>query len=818
MRVSRFLTTTIGAALAAVVLACGGGGDAGTGPTPTPTIALTAAPATLHVAAGQSGSVQINLARGGSYAGAVTLAASGAPNGVIVTPTPATLSGTTASSAVAITVASTAAVGTYPITITGTGAGVASDAETFALTVTAAAPQTQVLTVARAGTGAGTVTSTPNGIDCGTTCSAAFTSGANVTLTAAASTGSTFGGWSGACTGTSATCVVAMSQAQNVTATFSQNAVTFPLTVTTAGTGTGTVTSAPAGITCPTTCASNFTSGTLVTLTAAPSTDSFFGGWNGACAGTTPTCTVTVDQARTTNASFTRVTAQSFALAVAPTALTVQQGATATSQLTITRTNNFVGAVALGTTGAPNGLTVTANPVSVTGTTAAISVAAASTTAAGTYTITINGTSTGVAAQSTTLSVQVTQAPVGGTGNIAMRFAGCDAIDTPIWLAAQDGTGAWNRITADANGTYRFSIGTRGGVASVTRGATNYSLEVFYGSVAELSAIAAGNPCAAAPTGTKRLTGNVANAGAMDFITISLGAATTTVFGNTPPAFALDDVAAGPLDLLASRAALSETGLAVDKLIIRRGVNYATTVPTIDFTSGEAFDPIKRTITLAGLNGEEGFASVSYVTANGSGAPFFSGQAEGSTIDYFGIPASKQAAGDLHQLLVGAFASGANPTASRMSYGFFRDATDRTVTLGAALSPATVTSVATAPYARLRAQFASQADYNALATATFAQAARQATVSASAAYFGGTPATWDLAIPDLANVAGFDATWGLRTATQANWSVTALGGDFLTLSGQAPTDGALVKAASRSGNAAALRAYLGKRGVTLNAR
>ena len=108
-----------------------------------------------------------------------------------------------------------------------------------------------------------------------------------------------------------------------------------------------------------------------------------------------------------------------------------------------------------------------------------------------------------------------------------------------------------------------------------------------------------------------------------------------------------------------------------------------------------------------------------------------------------------------------------NATATRMSYGFFRAATDRTVSLGAALAPATVTSVATAPYARLRVQLASQADYNAFATATFAQSTRQATISASAAYFGGTPATWDLAVPDLAGVAGFDPTWGLRTGTQA---------------------------------------------------
>jgi hypothetical protein len=63
------------------------------------------------------------------------------------------------------------------------------------------------------------VTSSPTGISCGATCSASFASGTAVTLTAAAASGSTFTGWSGACSGTGA-CTVTMSAAQSVTATF----------------------------------------------------------------------------------------------------------------------------------------------------------------------------------------------------------------------------------------------------------------------------------------------------------------------------------------------------------------------------------------------------------------------------------------------------------------------------------------------------------------------------------------------------------------------------------------------------------------------
>ena len=47
-----------------------------------------------------------------------------------------------------------------------------------------------LLTVSKSG--AGTVTSVPGGIDCGTTCSAAYSSGTYVTLQAAAAGGNSF--------------------------------------------------------------------------------------------------------------------------------------------------------------------------------------------------------------------------------------------------------------------------------------------------------------------------------------------------------------------------------------------------------------------------------------------------------------------------------------------------------------------------------------------------------------------------------------------------------------------------------------------------
>ena len=157
------------------------------------------------------------------------------------------------------------------------------------------------LDVGKTGSGTGTVTSNVGGINCGATCSATYADGTLVTLTATASGGSAFNGWSGDCSGTSTTCVVTMSQARDVTADFGPP--THLLTVTKAGSGTGTVTSDVAGINCGATCSASFADGTLVTLTAAASSGSAFSGWSGDCSGT-GTCTVTMSAARNVTATF----------------------------------------------------------------------------------------------------------------------------------------------------------------------------------------------------------------------------------------------------------------------------------------------------------------------------------------------------------------------------------------------------------------------------------------------------------------------------------------------------------------------------------
>jgi Fe-S cluster biogenesis protein NfuA len=176
------------------------------------------------------------------------------------------------------------------------------------------------LSVSNAGTGSGTVSSSPAGISCGSTCSQGYAYGTPVTLTATPATGSTFTGWSGACSGTG-TCTVTTNDADSVTATFSL--VPETLTVAKSGTGSGTVTSSTAGISCGAVCSHSYPYGTTVTLTAAPATGSTFTSWSGACSGT-GTCTVTTQAASSVIAAFGLV----------PEALTVSKSGTGSGTVT----------------------------------------------------------------------------------------------------------------------------------------------------------------------------------------------------------------------------------------------------------------------------------------------------------------------------------------------------------------------------------------------------------------------------------------------------------------------------------------------------
>ena len=173
--------------------------------------------------------------------------------------------------------------------------------------------------------GGGVVTSNPTGIVCtSSTCTGSFPAGTQVALTAAPASGNTFSGWSGSCTGTGG-CTVAMSSDKSVTAVFAQPPKS-NYTLTVYVTGSGRVTSNPAGIDCQSgTCAATFARDTTVTLTASPSTGYFFGGWGSSCSGNGG-CSLRMNTDYTVGAGFSSTGGPTFPLTVS-----VGAGGTVTS-------------------------------------------------------------------------------------------------------------------------------------------------------------------------------------------------------------------------------------------------------------------------------------------------------------------------------------------------------------------------------------------------------------------------------------------------------------------------------------------------------
>ncbi len=169
------------------------------------------------------------------------------------------------------------------------------------------------LSIGFAGTGTGTVTTSLNGddgdiINCPGDCSDTYSfiagSPPSVNIFYAAAPGSVFAGSS--CGGS-----VSMSADRSCTATFNLAAGNFPVNVTTAGLGDGSI-SGP-GINCVRTagvqsgdCSESYLSGTAVTLNATPAGSSSFGGFSSDCTGAV--CNLIVNAAKAVTGTFNSTT------------------------------------------------------------------------------------------------------------------------------------------------------------------------------------------------------------------------------------------------------------------------------------------------------------------------------------------------------------------------------------------------------------------------------------------------------------------------------------------------------------------------------
>jgi len=162
-------------------------------------------------------------------------------------------------------------------------------AGTLALPAVLAAAAGPQATVSVTVTGSGRVQSSPGGVDCGSTCTAAFPLGSAVRLIATPSPGSYFAGWGGSCVGSSPTCDTNADEGTQVQAQFAAGSPPTPAVhaLTVSYSGEGRVTSSDPGvIDCGDNCWTSFSGGGHVVLTATPASGFVFDGWAGDCSGT----------------------------------------------------------------------------------------------------------------------------------------------------------------------------------------------------------------------------------------------------------------------------------------------------------------------------------------------------------------------------------------------------------------------------------------------------------------------------------------------------------------------------------------------------
>lgn len=376
----------------------------------------------------------------------------------------------------------------------------------------------------------------------------------------------------------------------------------------------------------------------------------------------------------------------------------------------------------------------------------------------------------------------------------------------PAWVAFQDGDGAWTRSQPIASGAYTTFhhdfASNRGGLATAVQFASGLtSLTIRYGAPAELETFSDTSFGQCSSEALSRASGTVAGLDTNDVALISTGYAVRDLaYPEAGGDFELRGLLAGPQEILVTRGTRVNGLTPVTGMILRRIPTLAegATIPVFDFRSAEVFQPEVHTVTFAGLAGEGITAFTGLRTAHSDNVvTFLTGAAGATTRPFYSIPESRLEPGDLQR--VGASTA---PVANviRSASVYFRSPADRTLAFGAVPIAPVLSVVGTAPTLRLRAHFAAQADYDRFAAINFQQGQNTlVSLSMTRAYAELAADGYDLVVPELSAVQGFDARWALRQAGAMLWTSSRIGGTLGLGPNAVPTDGATMRGASDAG-------------------
>ena len=516
------------------------------------------------------------------------------------------------------------------------------------------------------------------------------------------------------------------------------------------------------------------------------------------------TATVTINAtspgatAASATVALTVTPAPDYGLSVEPGALTIAAGSSSSATISINRAA-FTGGVTLDLVSPPAGITGTFAPSPSTTNSSTLTLTIGSSVTAGSYSLTIRGTATGIAERTMSLALTVIPAPTAGSN---VEYLYCDADQAPVFFAFQDGTGAWQPVTATVSGgatRFAFNVTSgRGGVMAIhqftvddgsaarrrgrvsplnpgpaTRlrgslGAAHeyraaaevdvYATQLLYGSTTELAADGVATCALTLPV--KDIRATIAGVGQFQYSVLSLGAISDIFQGGVSPnPFTFSGVQDGLVNFTGAR--LPQTGSPPDRAIIMRNLNIpdgGALPATVDFNGPSAFVPASATVTVTGSNGERLEVYNEVITALGR-TLFWNDIAPSTTASrsWAGLNPANTQPGDFHSVIV--FAGVASNPDFRVALKFVGPVANQTIALGDAATPATVSQVAAGAYPRFRFQGPVAAEYNrgVALSLNATDVGNFFTAIATAAWLGasGSTSAYDLTMPDVSGLAGF---------------------------------------------------------------
>ncbi len=617
-------------------------------PPVAPSLAISLDPAQLTIEPGATSSSAATLTRSGGFAGEVSIAVSGAPQGMTAAATPNPTTEETVS--VSVEVDGSVAGGSYPLTVTASGEGVENANATLTIDVVAIEPGYSIhfspdtLTIAQGEDGFGVVS-----VD-------------------------RVGGFAG-----------------GVGLTF----VNYPIGVS-------------GGAQEPTVFDDASDVRLSVDATAPPGTYTMeLRGFSEGFPLATDTFTVVITETElatldltlsTNNLSIPAGGSGSVQAGVARS-----DGFTAPVDLVVTNAPDGVTAEVTATSSIVDGAFATPIP----GSTASITINAASTVAVGTYTLVVTASAEGAIADSRAINLTVTAAPPPTGESFTWSF--CP--DVPSWFAIENEGVSWTQVPVTGSDVTFQVSGDRVGLAWVIVKDGKPTTHIRYAhrdEVAELGASLCNGP----KTVTGAVSGlgatNTAYI-ALGGSTAVVSGATASSYTASSVRDGTIDLFASRTAIGFSGGQVSTT---VDRLLLQRDLNPPSggTVD-VDFGSGFAPAPqdlganglngeAAQLTLIYRTNGTQGiiFAETAF-----TGSQFRT---------YYGVPEAQQREGDFHLAQLTTQPDGGTLGSYRSAAVYFREIRDQDVTFGPALGATSFTTSTITPYLRPRVQYTRQSEYD----------------------------------------------------------------------------------------------------------